>query len=92
MEVLEEQIRWALVVQRSAETTQAIVDLCGLMSGESAGYIAYYADNFNGTRLEHDVPQDGMPARRRRMLYETMAAKGNSTPSPGIMEQATMEE
>ncbi|KAI4996749.1 hypothetical protein ZWY2020_052091 [Hordeum vulgare] len=53
--------------------------------GESPGYIAYYADNFNGTRLEEDIPRAGLASRRKRMLYETLAAQCNTAPRAGFM-------
>ncbi|KAI5013204.1 hypothetical protein ZWY2020_028158 [Hordeum vulgare] len=60
-------------------------------SGESPGYIAYYADNFNGTRLEEDIPRAGLASRRKRMLYETLAAQCNTAPRAGFMVQVAEE-
>ncbi|KAI5007387.1 hypothetical protein ZWY2020_050832 [Hordeum vulgare] len=63
---------------------------CG--SGESPGYIAYYADNFNRTRLEEDIPQAGLTSRRKRMLYETLPARCNTAPHPGFMVHVPDED
>ncbi|KAI4979920.1 hypothetical protein ZWY2020_016673 [Hordeum vulgare] len=60
-------------------------------SGESPGYIAYYADKFNGTRLEKDIPRAGLASRRKRMLYETLAARCNTAPRAGFMVQVADE-
>lgn len=63
---------------------------CG--SGESPGYIAHYADNFNAYELEEAVPEVGLPLRRKRMLYETIPCSGNTAPHPGFMEEVEVEE
>ncbi|KAI4976467.1 hypothetical protein ZWY2020_050074 [Hordeum vulgare] len=66
---------------------------CSLLfsNGESPGYIAYYAHNFNGTRLEEDIPRAGLASRRKRMLYETLAAQCNTAPRAGFMVQVAEE-
>ncbi|XP_044429287.1 uncharacterized protein [Triticum aestivum] len=60
--------------------------------GESPGYIAHYADNFNAYELEEAIPEVGLPLRRKRMLYETIACSGNTAPHPGFMEEVEVEE
>ncbi|KAI4978557.1 hypothetical protein ZWY2020_015310 [Hordeum vulgare] len=59
--------------------------------GESPGYIAYYADNFNGTRLEEDIPRAGLASRRKRMLYKTLAVQCNTAPRTSFMVQVAEE-
>ncbi|KAI5011452.1 hypothetical protein ZWY2020_013589 [Hordeum vulgare] len=74
-------------------TIDYMLKVCSLLFsiGESPGYIAYYADNFNGTRLEEDIPRAGLASRRKRMLYETLAAQCNTTPRAGFTVQVAEE-
>ncbi|KAI4991310.1 hypothetical protein ZWY2020_039681 [Hordeum vulgare] len=82
MDVISDQAR-SMELAIEAELQNTVHRWCKWHVGESPGYIAYYADNFNRTRLEEDIP--------RRMLYETLAAQCSTAPRAGFMVQVVEE-